>query len=57
MVNMLAIALRNGISLEDLAEKSRISINYIDSIEKADRSSLPEEAGKSPLARSGYVKR
>jgi transcriptional regulator with XRE-family HTH domain len=36
--------LQSGVSLEDLADKSRISINYIDSIEKGDRSSLPEEA-------------
>ena len=36
--------LQNGISLEELADKSRISINYIESIERGDRSSLPEEA-------------
>lgn len=36
--------LQLGISLEDLAKKTKIKIHYLENIEKANRSHLPEEA-------------
>jgi cytoskeletal protein RodZ len=36
--------LQLGISLEDLAQKTKIKIHYLENIEKANRSQLPEEA-------------